>query len=101
MSVAIPEGVDSDAVAEQITGIISGLYSDKYYFTPSPVIVTSDGKLACFSVSVTSYYDNPSDSDDLTDNALNIDYEKLQKAFSDVLDTQLTPDATNTINAKG
>ena len=50
---------------------------------------------------MTSYYDNPSDSDDLTDNALNIDYEKLQKAFSDVLDTQLTPDATNTINAKG
>lgn len=101
MSVTIPEGVDSDAVAEQITGIISGLYSDKYYFTPSPVVITSDGKLACFSVSVTSYYDNPSDSDDLTDNALNIDYEKLQKAFSDVLDTQLTPDATSTINAMG
>ena len=99
MSLSIPNGVDSDAAAEQITNIIAGLYSDKYYFSPSSAIISSDGKLASFCVTIGSSSDI-SDDDLPADNILDVDYQKLADKFSDVLDTELTPDFDIT-SAKG
>ena len=92
MSLDVPEGAGSTAVAEQVTNIISNFYIDDYNISSTPVIDAGDK--VCFGISVNSADDDDSDNSYDTDNALGIDYDKLSKAFSDALgiDYEYEPD---------
>lgn len=92
MSLDVPEGAGSTAVAEQVTNIISNFYIDDYNVSSTPVIDAGDK--VCFGISVNSADDDDSDNSYDTDNALGIDYDKLSKAFSDALgiDYEYEPD---------
>lgn len=92
MSLDVPEGAGSTAVAEQVTNIISNFYIDDYNVSSTPVIDAGDK--VCFGISLNSADDDDSDNSYDTDNALGIDYDKLSKAFSDALgiDYEYEPD---------
>ena len=92
MSLDVPEGAGSTAVAEQVTNIISNFYIDDYNVSSTPVIDAGDN--VCFGISLNSADDDDSDNSYDTDNALGIDYDKLSKAFSDALgiDYEYEPD---------
>ena len=92
MSLDVPKGADSTAVAEQVTNIISNFYIDDYSLSATPVIDAGDKVCVGFSVNQTN--DDNSDNSNDTDNALGIDYDKLSKAFSDALgiDYEYEPD---------
>ena len=92
MSLDVPEGADSVAVAEQVTNIISSIYIDDCYFSSTPVI--DAGNKVSFGISVSTSGDDDSDNSYDTDNALGVDYDKLSKAFSDALgiDYEYEPD---------
>ena len=92
MSLDVPEGADSAAVAEQVTNIISSLNLDDCYVSSTPVIDAGDK--VCFGISISTSDDDDPDNSYKTDNALGIDYDKLSKAFSDALgiDYEYEPD---------
>lgn len=92
MSLDVPEGAGSTAVAEQVTNIISNFYIDDYNVSSTPVIDAEDK--VCFGISLNSADGDDSDNSYDTDNALGIDYDKLSKAFSDALgiDYEYEPD---------
>lgn len=92
MSLDVPDGAGSTAVAEQVTNIISNFYIDDYNVSSTPVIDAGDK--VCFGISLNSADDDDSDNSYDTDNALGIDYDKLSKAFSDALgiDYEYEPD---------
>ena len=92
MSLDVPKGAGSTAVAEQVTNIISNFYIDDYNVSSTPVIDAGDK--VCFGISLNSADDDDSDNSYDTDNALGIDYDKLSKAFSDALgiDYEYEPD---------
>ena len=92
MSLDVPKGAGSTAVAEQGTNIISNFYIDDYNVSSTPVIDAGDK--VCFGISVNSADDDDSDNSNDTDIAVGIDYDKLSMAFSDALgiDYEYEPD---------
>ncbi len=85
MSITIPDGCGTDEVKSQLESIINSIYFEEYYCAVTPVVITDDGKSACFGISVFSMSDEDHNNHETNENALNVDYDKLQAAFDDAL----------------
>lgn len=81
--IEVPEGVDTSSVSEQLTDVMENLISNVANISTSSVIITEDGKKACFGVTYTDYSDYDISDDD--ENVLGIDYSKLADELKDQL----------------
>lgn len=86
----VPDGADVSSVNEQLTDITEQLISGASNLGSTPVVVTEDGKRACFGVTYTSFSDIDIDEDD--ENALNIDYSKLIQKMKEKLGSSFMSD---------
>lgn len=89
LSIAIPDGCDTDEVKGQLENIINSIYFEEYYSAATPVVITSDEKNACFGISVYTMSDEDYGNYEISENVLDIDYDKLQAAFADALGDEM------------